>query len=81
MVTLIDLSRYIFPEPIYHGRPFLHSLFIVLAFFVAVTIVVFVVYRLPRNLTWIVHPSLSFILVLIILKIARAFSSDQYVLA
>ncbi len=42
-------------------------LILVLAFFVAVTIAVFGVYRLPRNLTWIVT-IIAIILVLIVLK-------------
>ncbi len=66
VVTLIDLSRYVLPEPLLTAS-IPPRIVIVLAFFVAVTIAIFGVYRLPRNFIWIVT-ILALLLVLIVLK-------------
>ena len=66
VITVIDLSRYVLPEPLITAS-IPPRIVIVLAFFVAVTIAVLGVYRLPRNFTWIVT-IIAIILILIVLK-------------
>jgi len=66
VITIIDLSRYLPTEPLITAS-IPPRIVIVLAFFVAIAIVVFGAYRLPRNLTWVVT-IITIILVLIILK-------------
>jgi prepilin signal peptidase PulO-like enzyme (type II secretory pathway) len=69
MVVLIDLTRYIFPDPLLTAT--LPPRFgIVLIFIVAVAIAILIITRLSRAYTWIV--SITIILLIVVLLILKS---------
>src|SRR5687767_4186933 len=68
LVTILDLSRYFFPDPLFTATippPFI----IFLAFFIALAVVILIIARLSRTYKWMLSfPIILLITILVILK-------------